>query len=144
VFAYVRLTSRAHRLDTSSSSFTISADFSEPKQRLMAFIGVNDLSGLMNTAEFDPDIPVNLFPTTPKGQDGDDGNASIAPGSARMENGKFPCSHKCADKQLCNHVCCKVGVKKISTHGKGNKGNPRPASEREFYDLATGWSEAGK
>ena len=125
------LTSRAHKFDTNASSFTLTADFTDPNQRLMAYIGVNEVSGLMTAVEFHPDIPSNLFPVAPKGQDGNDANASVAPDSARMANGNFPCAHACANKEDCNHVCCKEGVKKSSVLGKGKKGNPRLAGERE-------------
>lgn len=125
------LTARAHRFDSNASSFTLTAEFTDPDQRLMAYIGVNEVSGLMSEVEFNPDIPSNLFPVAPKGQDGNDANASVAPDSARMANGNFPCAHACADKEECNHVCCKEGVKKISVLGKGKKGNPRLAGERE-------------
>ncbi|KAI5205853.1 P-loop containing nucleoside triphosphate hydrolase protein [Aureobasidium subglaciale] len=34
------------------------------------------------------------------------------PEEQRLENGRFPCSHRCKDKTACKHQCCKEGLEK--------------------------------
>ncbi|KAL6713023.1 ATP-dependent DNA helicase MER3 [Lecanora helva] len=31
----------------------------------------------------------------------------------RLENGKWACNHKCKDKKVCKHMCCREGVDKV-------------------------------
>lgn len=109
---------------------TLLAEFTSPQQTLAAYVGANEVSGLQTSATFNPDLPAEYFPSEPERPDGQDGNDELAPAledARRLPNGNFPCAHQCQNRSLCNHICCKEGVKR---GGKPGFSAQQPSSIR--------------
>ena len=59
---YRHNTCRARKLTKDHRSFVLKAVFTKPGQKLMAHVGVDEVSGCATVAEFDPCLPEEAFP----------------------------------------------------------------------------------
>ena len=57
------------------------------------------------------------------------------PPAVRLENGRWPCKHRCKDKTACKHLCCRDGLDappKVSKHGTAMKSALPQHDHRQF------------
>ncbi|EIW65899.1 hypothetical protein TREMEDRAFT_65984 [Tremella mesenterica DSM 1558] len=127
------------KLNDQHRIFTIQATLERPDHKIIAYIGVDEVAGCATRVEYDPKLDADLFPEIEteeesEDEDSDNNHQSIGGSGERKATqavSQMPCHHRCRNRKVCAHACCKQGVSQLQTDTKrGARRGPPPDTER--------------
>ncbi|KAI8830066.1 Sec63 Brl domain-containing protein [Chytriomyces cf. hyalinus JEL632] len=66
----------------------------------------------------------------------------VVPPSVNLKDGRVSCSHACKDKENCEHLCCKFGIKPSSVKAKRSKGSTAKPSKKGAKSSTTSMKQS--